>query len=191
MSNPSLKTQYACSAVLLSFLRDDRNSRRRKQKGWWLGRVRKKGSIGGWRKGLLVDSDNAVLFALVLVAADFLVLALALVHEGLELGIVVLGDSFGGHLDRAGTAGCGDGLGDLLDGLFEDGDTNGLVESLRGENVERRRDELNLDLGVLGVAGLSLAQGVLDGVDSLVTEASDFDIGTDLCGLRCQALANV
>ena len=90
--------------------------------------MRKKGSIGGWRKGLLVDGNNAILFALVLVAADFLVLALALVHEGLELGIVVLGDSLGGHLDRAGTASCGDGLGDFLDGLFEDGDTNGLVE---------------------------------------------------------------
>lgn len=120
-----------------------------------------------------------------------LVLALALVHEGLELGIVVLGDSLGGHLDGAGTAGCGDALGDLLDGLFEDSDTDGLVESLRGENVEGRRNELDLDHGVFGVAGLSLAQGVLDGVDSFVAEAGNLDIGTDLCGLGRQTLADV
>lgn len=153
--------------------------------------AKNKGSRRGWWRKLLVDGNNAILFALVLVAADFLVLALALVHESLELGIVVLGDSLGGHLDGAGTASCGDGLGNLLDGFFEDSDTDGLVEGLRGEDVERGRDELDLDLGVFGVAGLGLAQGRLDSVDALVAEAGDFDIGTDLCGLGCQTLANV
>jgi hypothetical protein len=189
MSNPNLKTRYAGSAVLL-LLRDDRNSRRRKQRGGCVA-CEKRASKRGWRKFLLVDGNNAIFFALVLVSADFLVLALALIHESLELGIVVLGNSLGGHLDGAGTASCGDSLGDLLDGFFEDSDTDGLVESLRGENVERRRDKLDLDLGVLGVASLSLAQGGLDGVDSFITEAGDFDIGTNLCGLGCQALANV
>lgn len=140
---------------------------------------------------LLVNSNDAVVVALVFVSADFLVLALAFVHEGLELGIVVLGDGLGCHLDRAGTAGSSDGLGNLLDGLFEHSDTNGLVKSLRGEDVKRGRDELDLDLGVVGVAGLGLAQGGLDGVDSFVAEAGDFDVGADLCGLGCQTLANV
>ncbi len=46
-------------------------------------------------------------------------------------------------------------------------------------------------MGLLGVTGLGGAQSRLDGVDTLVAEAGDFDIGTDLGWLGGQALANV
>jgi ferric-dicitrate binding protein FerR (iron transport regulator) len=74
--------------------------------------------------------------ALVLVAADLLVLALALLHERGELGVVVLGDGTRCHLDLAVAAGFCDARLDVLDGLLERGDADGLVEALRGEDCE-------------------------------------------------------
>jgi len=41
------------------------------------------------------------------------------------------------------------------------------------------------------VAGLGGAQSSLDGVDALVAEAGNLDIGADLGRLRCELLANV
>lgn len=43
-----------------------------------------------------------------------------------------------------------------------------------GHTVEGRRHQLDLDLVVGGVLGLGGAQGLLDGVDALVPEASDY-----------------
>lgn len=72
--------------------------------------------------------------ALVLVAADFHVFALALLHERRELGIVILGNGLGRHLDHEFAAVLGDALFDVLDGLFQRGNTLGLVEALRCED---------------------------------------------------------
>lgn len=58
-------------------------------------------------------------------------------------------------------------------------------------HIERGRNQPALDLGVFGVASLGGAQGSLDGVDALVAEAGDLDVGTDLGGLGSQPLANV
>lgn len=56
---------------------------------------------------------------------------------------------------------------------------------------EGRRDQADLDLRVLGVASLSGAECSLDGIDALVTEAGDLDIGAHLDGLGGQALGNI
>lgn len=69
---------------------------------------------------LRVGFDNAALIAcaLVLVTADFLVLALPFLHERGQLGVVVLGNSLGRHLDLAITARLCDALLDVFDRLF-------------------------------------------------------------------------
>jgi hypothetical protein len=84
-----------------------------------------------------------------------------------------------------------DALADINNGLLETGNTDVLVEACASKDVERRRNELNLDLGLLGVGSLGSAQGGLDGVDTLVTEAGDLDIGTKLGGLGSETLADV
>lgn len=62
---------------------------------------------------------------------------------------------------------------------------------MRGKDVKRRRDELDLDGGIWGVLGLSLAECLLDGVDSLVSEAGNLDVGADLGGLGSKTLGDV
>jgi hypothetical protein len=52
-------------------------------------------------KHLLGGNNALVTLAVVLVTADFLVLPLLLVHESLELSVVVLRDGLGCHLDSA------------------------------------------------------------------------------------------
>jgi hypothetical protein len=86
-------------------------------------------------KGLVGLSNTALVArALVLVAADFLVLTLALLHECRKLSVVVLGNGLGRHLDLAVAARFRDVLLDIDDGLLEAGDTDRLVETLRGED---------------------------------------------------------
>lgn len=75
--------------------------------------------------------------AVVLVTADLLVLALALLHERSQLGIVVLCDGSGRHLDLAVAARLGDVLLDIDNGLFEACDTGRLVDTLRSEDCLR------------------------------------------------------
>lgn len=58
-------------------------------------------------------------------------------------------------------------------------------------HVERGRYKSALDLGLGCVASLGRAQSLLDGVDALIAEAGDLDIGTDLGRLGCQALSDV
>lgn len=127
----------------------------------------------------------------VLVAADFLVLPLALLHKFRENSIVVLSDSLRGHLHGAVTAGGLDVRGDLLDRCLQRLDTQGLVKTLAGQDVEGGSHELDLDLVLLGVVGLGSTQGSLNGVDSIVAEAGDLDIGTDLGGVGGQLLTDV
>ena len=66
-----------------------------------------------------------------------------------------------------------------------------LVETVVREDVQRGRHELDLDLGLRCVVRFGGAQGVLDGVDALVSEAGDLDVGADLGGVGGELLADV
>ena len=66
-----------------------------------------------------------------------------------------------------------------------------LFQTLGCEDVEGRRDELDLDLCIGGVFGLGGAQGVFDGINTFVTKAGDLDVCADFGRLRCEAFANV
>lgn len=127
----------------------------------------------------------------VLVSADLLVLPLTLLHEFLEHGIIVLGDSLGRHLDDAVAVGPLDLGSNLLNGRLQHLDTQVLVEALAGQDVQWGSHQLDLDLVLGGVVGLGGAQSVLDGVDSIVTEAGDFDVGTDLGRVGGKLFADV
>lgn len=127
----------------------------------------------------------------VLVTADLLVLPLALLHKLGENCIVVLGDSLGSHLHSAVTTGGLDVRADLLNRGLQHLNTQSLVKTLAGQDIEGRSHELDLDLILGGVVGLGSTQGGLDGVDSIVAKASDLDIGTDLGGVGGKLLANV
>lgn len=59
------------------------------------------------------------------------------------------------------------------------------------QNIEGRCDEFDSDGNELGGVLLCLAQRSTNGVNPLVTEASDFNIRTDLDGLRCQSSRNI
>jgi len=58
-------------------------------------------------------------------------------------------------------------------------------------HVKGRRNESALDFLIRGVLGLGDTQSGLDGIDTLVGEAGDFDIGTDFDGLGSQPLADI
>lgn len=132
-----------------------------------------------------------VALRVILVSADLLVLPLTLLHELGENGVVVLGDGLGRHLDGAVTVGVLDLRCDLLDRGLQHSDTQVLVQALAGQDVQRRSHKLDLDLVLGGVVRLGSAKGLLDGVDSIVTEAGDFDIGTDLSRVGGKFLADV
>jgi hypothetical protein len=126
-----------------------------------------------------------------LVTTDFSVLTLTLLHECLKLGVITLGNGLGLHLDAETASSSLDALADIEDCLLKTFDTDVLVETCAGQDVKRRRNQLDLDLGLLGVASLSSAKSGLDGIDTFVAEAGDLDIGTDLGGLGCKTLADV
>ena len=129
--------------------------------------------------------------AFVVVAADLGVLLLSLFHEFLQLLVVALCNRFGCHLHDATAAFRRDGVLNLYDGFFEDLDACILLQTLRGEDVQRGSDELDFDRGVGGVLSLSSAEGVLDSVDAFVAVAGNFDVRADLGRLRSQALGDV
>jgi hypothetical protein len=58
-------------------------------------------------------------------------------------------------------------------------------------HVERRRHQAALDLGIGRVTGLGGAQGRLDGINAVVAEAGDLDVGANLGRLGSELLANV
>lgn len=58
-------------------------------------------------------------------------------------------------------------------------------------HVEGRRNKSALDLGLGSVAGLGGAESGLDRIDTLIGEASDLDIGTNLGRLRSETLADI
>lgn len=132
-----------------------------------------------------------IAFTYALVTADFSVLALSLLHQSLQLSVIALRNSLGLHLDGQVATSSLDVLANVHNGLLQTRNTERLVEACVGEDVERGRDELDLDQGLVGVLGLGGAQGSLDGVDALVAEAGYFDIGTDLGRLGSETLANV
>lgn len=135
--------------------------------------------------------DVLVALADALVTADLGVLPFPLFHERQQLRIVALRDRLGLHLDVQLPAGLFNGGPDLDDGLLEPLNAVVLVQTRAGQDVERRRDESDLDLGLGGVFRLSLREGFLDSVDAFVAEACDLDIGTDLDWLGSETLADV
>lgn len=62
---------------------------------------------------------------------------------------------------------------------------------LQNLHIKRGGHKSAFDLGVLGVTSLRSAESSLDRIDTLITEARNLDIGTDLGGLRSQTLADV
>jgi hypothetical protein len=62
---------------------------------------------------------------------------------------------------------------------------------LTGQDVEGRSDQLDLDLVLGGVVGLSGTEGIFDCIDSVITKAGNLDIGTDLGGVRGELAADV
>lgn len=103
----------------------------------------------------------------------------------------MLGDGLGCHLHGAVTAIGLDTLSDLHDSLLQHLDAVLLVQTLTGQDVEGRSDQLDLDLVLGGVVGLSGTEGIFDGIDSVITKAGNLDIGTDLGGVGGELAADV
>lgn len=77
------------------------------------------------------------------------------------------------------------------DGLLERLDTLRLVEGVGSDNVHGRGIELDLDRELFGAALEALAQALLDGLDTLVCEARDLEVGAQADGLRRQTALDV
>jgi hypothetical protein len=135
--------------------------------------------------------DVVVALADTLITTDFSVLTLTLLHECLKLSIITLGNGLGLHLDTEAASSSLDALADIENCLLKAFDTDVLVETCAGQDVKWGRNQLDLDLGFLGVASLSSAESSLDGIDTFVAEAGDLDVGTDLGGLRCETFADI
>lgn len=135
--------------------------------------------------------DVVVTVADTLVAANFSVLALSLLHQCLQLGVVALRDGLGLHLDGEVATGSFNGGPDVDNGLLQTSDALRLVSACAGKHIQRWRNKSDLDLHVLCVLGLGGPQRSLDSIDTLIAEASHFDVGADLGGLRCESLADV
>lgn len=148
------------------------------------------GSLGE-RERLDGFGDIIVALADTLVTANLGVLAFPLLHKRLELGVIRLCDGLGLHLDGQLAAGGLDVLPDLHDRLFQHLDTGLLDQSGARQDVQRRRHQLDLDLGVLSVSRLGSSQSSLDGIDAVISKAGDLDIGSDFGGLGCESLADV
>lgn len=103
----------------------------------------------------------------------------------------MLGNSLGCHLHGAGTAVRLDPLFDLHNSRLQHLDAVVLIKTLAGQNVERGSHQLDLDLVLRGVVGLGGTEGILDSIDSIVTEAGDLDISTDLGGVGSKLAADV
>lgn len=143
------------------------------------------------RRAIPLLGHTLVALRAALISANLLVLTLTLLHKLLEDSIIVLGNGLGCHLDGAVTSsGLDVGL-DPLDTGLKLLNTKLLVQTLAGQDVQRGGDQLNLDLVLGGVLGLGGAQGGLNGIDTFVAEASDFNIGTDLSGGGGELLADV
>lgn len=140
----------------------------------------------------------SITIRLTLITTDLLILTRSLLHESLQLSIVVLGDRFGFHLHCTAAVCCLDVFADVDDCLLQSCNTDMLLQTSRCQasqinqhfrrkrysekylHVKRRANKLNLDNVIWGVFGLSSAKCSLDGIDSFVTETSDFHISTDL-----------
>lgn len=135
--------------------------------------------------------DVVVTVADTLVTANFSVLTLSLLHQCLQLGVIALRNGLGLHLDGKVATGSLNGSPDVDDGLFQTSDTLGLISACASKHIQRRRNKSDLDLHALCVLGLGGSERGLDSIDTLIAEAGDFDVGTDLGGLRGESLADV
>lgn len=140
-----------------------------------------------------LDGFRNVLVAVAhtLVTADLGILTLTLLHQGLKLSIIALGDGLGLHLDRQMTTSSLNAGSDIDNSLSQASDANSLVQACASKNVKGGRHKLDLDLSFLRVLGLSGAQSGLDSIDTLVAEAGDLDVGSDLGRLGSESLADV
>lgn len=71
--------------------------------------------------------DVIVALAHTLITADLGVLALALLHQSLQLCVIALRDSLRLHLDNQVAAGAANALPDVDDSLFQSADAQALV----------------------------------------------------------------
>jgi hypothetical protein len=95
------------------------------------------------------------------------------------------------HLDaHLATGGADDAL-NLDECLLHEVDAADLVGAIAADDVQRRRDEPDLDRHGSGRDGLARPERSLDGVDALVRETLDLDVGPDLDGFRRQPAGNV
>lgn len=101
--------------------------------------------IPSFRTHLHCLGNVVIALAHALVAADLGVLALPLLHEGLQQGVIALGDGLGLHLDRQVATGTLDVFANIDNGFFQALDANRLVQTGAGENVEGWRNQLDLD----------------------------------------------
>lgn len=132
-----------------------------------------------------------IAFTLALVATDFLVLSCTLLHQRLQLSIVVFCDSLGRHLNFAMTTSSLDILPDILNGLLQYSNTQVFFQARASEDIERWRYKFDLDLVIWRISGLCGPQCSLDRINALITEASNFDIRTNFCRLWSETLSNV
>ncbi|KAI6751536.1 hypothetical protein HG531_006232 [Fusarium graminearum] len=135
--------------------------------------------------------DVLVAVAHTLVTADLGILALTLLHQGLKLSIITLSDSLWLHLDCQVSACSFDAGSDIDNSLLQASDSKRLIQARAVEDVKRRRHQPDLDLSLLSVLGLGCVQSGLDSIDTVVAEAGDLNIGSDLGGLGCETLADV
>lgn len=162
------------------------------------------------RSSLDVAGDIVVGFTDTLVAADLGILPLALLHEGLKFSVVGLGDCLGLHLDCEPATRRLDTCPDIENGLLESRDALILVQALASEDIQRRGNQLYLDLVFFVVTGFGapgaidvstqsqsterqnrLPKGRLDSVNAVVAKACHLDVCAELCRLRGQPLGNV
>ena len=62
---------------------------------------------------------------------------------------------------------------------------------MRGEDVQRRGDELDFNGGFRSVLGFGFAERGFDGFDAFVAETLDRDVSADFGGLGSEALGDV
>lgn len=106
------------------------------------------------RNRLDIAGNVVIGFTDTLVAADFSVLPFALLHEGLKFGVVALGNCLGLHLDHEPAACRIDARPDVDNGLLKSSDALVLVQGLAGKDIQRWRNQLDLDLVLGSVSGL-------------------------------------
>jgi len=121
-----------------------------------------------------------------------LVLARDAVHERRELEVVRLADGLGLHLDvEVPALVAANDLANLFDRALEALDGALLVGRVGHHDVQRRRDEADLDRDLVGREALARGERLLDREDAVVAKVGHLEVGADLDRLRREALGDV